>query len=287
MLRTVLFCPANDQKKALKAMASDADAIALDLEDAVAYSQKNTAREMLTELLSQPPSKKVFVRINAADSKYILDDILSVVSLPLDGLMLAKVKSPEDVLNVSWLLGLIEKKRGITPGKTRLIPFIESSHGVLSATEIASCSHRIMFLAFGGVDFSQEIGLRYPEESEGLFFARNQLILASFSAGINPPLDTVFPDIKNPKKLRLEAETARTLGYQGKLVIHPVQISPVNQAFTPTEEEINYARQILAVFYKSEQDGKAVAQIKGKMIEYPHIKRAKELLKIFDKINKQ
>lgn len=278
MLRTVLFAPANDIKKSGKAMTAGADAVTLDLEDAVAYSQKDAAREILKEILSQPPPVKLFVRINPAGSKYILDDLYSVVGLPVDGLMVAKTESGGEICKIDWLLGLLEEKKGIPPGKTRLIPFIESPGGILKADEIASCSPRIASLAFGGVDFSQELGLRYPAESDGLHYARSQLVIASRYAGIAPPLDTVFPDIKAIEKLESEAETARKLGFQGKLVIHPAQVEPVNRIFTPTTEEIEYARKVVAAFEEAEQSGTAVIQVDGKMVEYPIVKRARELL---------
>ncbi|MFZ5643017.1 MAG: HpcH/HpaI aldolase/citrate lyase family protein [Bacillota bacterium] len=283
MLRTVLFCPADDVKKAAKALASEADAVTLDLEDAVAYSQKAAAREALREIIFAPPSKKVFVRINSTRSEYILDDLEAVAGLPLDGLMLAKAESASDVLKVDWLLGLIEKRKGITPGKTRLIPFIESPAGILKSGEIAASTPRIKALAFGGVDFSQELGLRYPAESHGLFFARGQLVLASGSAGIEPPLDTVFPDIKNLAMLESEAELAQKTGFQGKLVIHPSQVTPVNRIFTPAPEEIEYARKVVSAFNEAEKSGTAVIQVDGKMVEYPIYRRAKEILRVYSK----
>ena len=278
MLRSILFAPANDAKKISKAMTCGADAITLDLEDAVAYSQKEAARETLKSVLSHPPTTKLFVRINSAGSKYILDDLEAVIGLPVDGLMLAKAESAGEVMKVDWLLDLLEDRKGITPGKTGIIPFIESAGGILRSTEIAACTPRIKALAFGGVDFSQELGLRYPSESDGMLFARGQLVLASRSAGIAPPLDTVFPDIKNISKLEYETEIARKIGFQGKLVIHPAQVEPVNRIFSPTPEEIEYARKVVDAFDEAEGSGTAVIQLEGKMVEYPIYRRARELL---------
>ncbi len=283
MLRTVLFSPANDPKKAAKAMISGADAVTLDLEDAVAYSQKEAARDLLKEILRLPPPVKLFVRVNSAGSRYILDDLEEVVGLPVDGLMVAKAESAGDMEKIDWLLRLLEEKKGLPPGKMRLIPFIESPGGIIRAPEIASSTPRVAALAFGGVDFSQEIGLRYPAESEGLLFARSQLVLASRCAGIDPPLDTVFPDIKNVEKLESEAELARKLGFQGKLVVHPAQVEPVNRVFTPGREEIDYARKVVAAFEEAEKSGVAVIQVDGKMVEYPIVRRSKEILKLYDK----
>lgn len=282
MLRTVLFAPADDLKKSGKAMKAGADAVTLDLEDAVAYSRKDAARETLKEILRLPPPVKLFVRINSASSKYILDDLQAVIGLPVDGLMTAKTESPGEILKIDWLIGLLEEKKSMPPGKTRLIPFIESPGGIINAAGIASSSPRVVALAFGGVDFSQELGLRYPAESDGLHHARSQLVIASRCAGIAPPLDTVFPDIKNTERLESEADTARKLGFQGKLIIHPAQVEPVNRVFTPTGEEIEYARKVVAAFDEAEKSGTAVIQVEGKMVEYPIVKRAKALLAAFD-----
>jgi len=283
MLRTVLFTPADDPKKCLKAMTCGADAVALDLEDAVAYSRKEAARECLREILRRPPPVTLLVRINPAVSSYILDDLKTVIGLPVDGLMLAKTESALDVLKVGWLLGLLEEKAGLPPGKIRLLPFIESPGGILGAAEIASAP-RVRALAFGGVDFSQDLGLRYPAESEGLLGARSQLVLASRAAGIDPPLDTVFPVLKDTDRLIKEAETARRLGFQGKLVIHPAQVDPVNRLFTPGPEEIEYAKRVVAAFDRAEQSGTAVIQVDGKMVEYPIFRRSKELLALYEKL---
>lgn len=283
MLRTVLFSPANDERKAGKAMSSGADAVTLDLEDAVAYSQKGAARDILRSILSRPPAVTLFIRVNSAGSKYILDDLEAVVGLPIDGLMLAKAESADEVLRVDWLLGLIEQKKGLPAGKTRLIPFIESSGGITRATEIAPCTPRIKALAFGGVDFSQHLGLRYPAESDGLFFARSQLVVASGSAGLEPPLDSVFPDIRDIPRLESEATIARKLGFQGKLVIHPAQVDPVNRAFTPTKEELEYASKVVDAFEQAEGSGNAVIQVGGKMVEYPIYRRAIALLNKYRK----
>lgn len=281
MLRSILFSPADDQKKMKKAFTLGCDAVALDLEDAVAPSQKKIARELLKETLDNPPSIKIFVRINSVKSDDILDDLLAVVGLPLEGLMVAKIDSAEEVHKAHWLLGLIEEKKGLPRNSTPLIPFLENARGIMNAFEIARAPG-VKALAFGGVDFSQSLGLRYPAESDGLQFARGQLVLASSNAGIEPPLDTVFPDIKNVEQLAEEAETARKLGFQGKLVIHPSQINPVNVIFTPKQEDVDDARKVVTAFEEAERFGSAVIQINGKMVEYPIYERAKEMLKRYD-----
>lgn len=280
MFRSILFTPGNDRNKIEKAYKAGADAVTICLEDAVAYSQKEAARETVKEVLGEQPPVPVFVRVNAASSDFILEDLMAVTGLPLAGLMLAKAESADEVIRVDWLLGLIEPGRNVPRGSTRIIPFIESPGGILRSYEIASCP-RVMALAFGGVDFSQELGLNYPAESEGLFYARSRLVVSSQAAKIEPPLDTVFPDIRDTKRLAEEAAIARKLGFQGKLVIHPAQVNPVNDVFSPGPEELDYARRVIEAFNQAEAKGTAVIQLDGKMIEYPIVRRARRILSVY------
>lgn len=278
LMRSVLFVPGNDEKKAAKALTSQADAVTLDLEDAVAWHCKEQARRTVCHILEKEPARPVFIRVNAADSPHILGDLQAVVSLPVRGLMLAKTSSAEQVGRVSWLLGLLEEATGLTPGTIPLIPFLETSAALYQAREIAAADKRVLTLALGGVDLSQEMGLSYPPESCGLLFARSALVTACAAAGLLPPLDTVWPHLRDTTGLAEEAKLARRLGFGGKLLIHPDQIDPVNQAFTPTAAEIAYARRVVEAFEQAEAGGTAVIQVDGRMIEYPIVRRARRLL---------
>lgn len=277
MFRSILFTPGNEPDKIKKALLSQVDAVALDLEDAVAYEQKDQARQTICQALQQKPSLPVFIRLNAVSSPYFLDDLMATIQLPITGFMLPKTESCDELQKFDWLLGLLEKKSELPVGNHKIIPFIENAKGILQAQAIAA-GPRVKCLAFGGVDYSQSLGLPYPQNSKGLFFARNQLVLASHAAGIEPPLDTVFPDLENHNLLQTEARIAKNLGFQGKLIIHPKQIQPVQQLFTPTPEELAYARKIVQAFAKAEALGIAVIQLDGKLIEYPIVHRAKSIL---------
>lgn len=278
VLKSILFVPANDLRKTEKALQSGADAVTLDLEDAVTYSQKEAARQCLETSLKKKAGKTVFIRINPVDSPYILKDLQSVAGLDIDAIMLAKTAGPEDIKKVDWLLGLLEGQQNIPTGSVKLIPFIESCLGILKALEIAAASPRIAALALGGVDLSQELGISYPAKSAGLLQARSALILASRAAELEAPLDTVYPALKDGEGLKREAEIARDLGFQGKLAVHPAQVDIINTAFSPTPEELEYARRVVEAFTASEAAGSAVIQLDGKMIEYPIYNRAKKLL---------
>lgn len=287
LYRTLLFAPANDLKKAGKAFILDADGVVLDLEDAVAVSEKSRARTALNEALDIPRKVDVFVRVNGARTNFIMADLLAAVVEGVKGIVLAKSESAEEVRRVDWLIGQIEHERGVSPGSIELVPFIESAGAVLNAYHIASASPRVSRLFFGGVDFVLDIGTNFSKGSSELFFARSHLVLASRAAGIDPPVDTVYPYFKDIAGLVEDAKAVKQLGFQGKLAIHPAQIGPLNDVFRPTGEELAWARKLVAAFEESEARGQAVLQVEGRMVEYPIASRARQLLAMVDKAVKR
>ncbi|MHB1042569.1 MAG: HpcH/HpaI aldolase/citrate lyase family protein [Eubacteriales bacterium] len=287
LYRTMLFAPANDLKKAGKALQLDADGVVLDLEDAVAISEKTRARVALKEAMALPRKVDVFVRVNGVRTNFILADLLAAVTDGVKGVVLAKSESAEDVRRVEWLIGQIEEERGLAPGCLELIPFIESARAVLNAFHIASATPRVARLFFGGVDFVLDIGTNFSKGASELFFARSQLVLASRAAGIEPPLDTVYPHFRDIEGLVVDAKAVRQLGFQGKLAIHPSQIGPLNEVFRPTDGELDWARKVVAVFEESESRGQAVLQVDGKMVEYPIAFRARQILALAERAEKR
>lgn len=287
LYRTMLFAPANDLKKAGKALQLDADGVVLDLEDAVAISEKTRARVALKEAMALPRKVDVFVRVNGVRTNFILADLLAAVTDGVKGVVLAKSESAEDVRRVEWLIGQIEEERGLAPGCLELIPFIESAGAVLNAFHIASATPRVARLFFGGVDFVLDIGTNFSKGASELFFARSQLVLASRAAGIEPPLDTVYPHFRDIEGLVADAKAVRQLGFQGKLAIHPSQIGPLNEVFRPTDGELDWARKVVAVFDESESRGQAVLQVDGKMVEYPIALRARQILALAERADKR
>ncbi len=283
--RSVLFAPGDDQKKAGKAFAAGADAVVLDLEDAVAPARKDEAREMVKEILAGvSPQVPSFVRVNAVSSSYILKDLQAVVELPVEGIMLPKAESGEDVRRVDWLLGLLEQEKNLALGRLVIIPFIESARGIERAIEIAGACGRVRCLAFGGNDYTMDIGTTYSPEGSEQFYARCRLVTASRIAGIAPPLDTVNPNFKDITALREEARRVKQLGFQGKLVIHPAQVAPVNEVFTPPPEEIEWAKNVVEAFAQAQARGAGVIQIEGRMVELPVVRRAQQLLALAEAV---
>lgn len=283
LYRCILFAPGVDRKKITKAFSLGTDAVVLDLEDAVAISEKDNARSVVQEIINTGALPAAFIRVNGVQTQYILKDLQTAVHAKVLGIMLAKAESREEVRMADWLIGLLEEERGITRGTIELIPFIESARGIENAAEIAAACPRVKRLALGGNDYTADTWTTYSEEGTELFYARSKLIVASSAAGIDPPIDTVSPYIKNTESLRQDAMRARKMGFQGKLVIHPAQIEPVMSVFSPTVEEIETARRVVAAFEEAEASGTGVIQLDGKMIEYPIVNRARQILSAAEK----
>lgn len=273
--RTILFTPAGDERKVTKAFTLGADVVVLDLEDAVAYAEKEKARASLTALLPALGSYRPFVRVNGVETPWFRDDLRAVVSAAVRGIVLAKVEEPEAVAAAEKIIGTLEGERGLSPGSLEILPFIETARGLLAAYSIARASPRVRCLAFGGMDFLADIGAAGTTDGSTFLYARSHLVVASRAAGIDPPIDTVYPDFRDVEGLVADARRARELGFQGKIVIHPAQVQPVNRVFTPTPEEVAAARRIVAAFEAAEAAGMAVIQVDGRMVEYPIAERAR------------
>lgn len=278
LLRCLLFVPGVDRKKIDKAFSLGADAVILDLEDAVAPGEKERARTVVREVFQSSGLPPVFVRINGAETRHVLKDLQAVICAGPAGIMLAKAETADEVRKVSWLMGLLEEEEGLSRGSTELVPFIESARGIENAGAIASACPRVKKLAFGGNDYTADIWTSYSGDGTELFYARAKLVNASRAAGIQPPLDTVCPLIKDTETLRKDAARAKKIGFQGKLVIHPAQVEPVMTVFSPTVDELAEAQKIVAAFDEAQAAGSGVLKLDGQMVEAPIAARAKQIL---------
>lgn len=285
ILRSLLFAPGNVTRRVEKALSLDADVVILDLEDAVPLSEKAQARSLVAEALQKPRSTSGYVRVNALSTGFTIDDIQSVLSSNLDGIMLTKVEEPADLYKVDWLMGYLEERQSIPKGSIDLIPLVENARGIHNAYEIARAVPRVKRLCFGAIDYTADIGVKLTSDGAEIFYARAQLVNASRAAGLEPPIDTVYPDIKNPAGLERDTAIAVQLGFQGKLVIHPDQIGPVNKMFSPSEKDISYALKVVAAFEEAEAKGHAAITLEGgKFIDYPVVHNARRLLALAEKI---
>ncbi len=288
MLRTLLFAPANVTRRVEKALGLPADAVILDLEDSIPISEKSMARSMVVEALQKPRKPFAYVRVNALSTKMTIDDLNEVVCPELDGIMLTKVEEPADLQKVDWLIEHLEENQSIPTGSLDLIPLIENARGVHNAYEIAQAVPRVKRLCFGAVDYSADLGVKLTEQGSELFYARSYLVNASRAAELEPPIDTVYPDIKNQEGYKKDLQVAVDLGFQGKLVLHPDQVEEANKGFSPSEEDIEFAKNVIAAFKEAEAQGRAaITMDNGKFIDYPVVSSARRVLNLAEKIAKK
>jgi citrate lyase subunit beta / citryl-CoA lyase len=258
--RSYLFVPGNRPDRFDKAFASQADAVIVDLEDAVPPKEKATARAAVAAWLTR--SRPVFIRINGADTPWFRDDVALCQCPGVAGVVIPKAELVEDIGYVA----------ANTDSSAAMLPLIETAKGLWNAHSIALAS-RVECLLFGSIDF--QLDLRMNGEDAELLPFRTQLVLLSRVAGIRPPIDGVTVDITDSAVLRSAVRQARRLGFGGKLCIHPSQIGVVNEAFSPTEIEVAWAKRIVAA---AAQAGGGAIAVDGKMVDRPVILRAEAIL---------
>jgi citrate lyase subunit beta/citryl-CoA lyase len=269
--RSLLFVPASSEKFFAKAKDSQADTLIFDLEDAVAPERKAAAREILRNVLQDPGLARFerAVRINGLDTPYFLDDVLTMVEAGADCLVIPKTNSVEIIRFVDQLVSLAEQRTGRESGSVVLLPLIEQPEAIGNAFAIARATPRISAIAFGHGDFSAAMGIKAASSSEGIVFhARCQVVIAAKAAGVTP-IDNVFLDIPNIDGLIAETRQGKHLGYEGKACIHPNQVEPVNAVYTPTLEEVAYAKELVAAFEQAVAEGKGAVAFQGRMIDEP------------------
>ena len=265
-MHSLLFAPANHPRRVEKALASEADVAILDLEDAVAETEKVAARAALAAAARLPRRAKLYVRINALSSYHGIAD-LPALPAGIDGIAIPKCESAAEVGQVA----------AFAP-KADLIPMIETARGLAAAAAIARSSPRVRRLAFGALDLALDLNLSVGKDEAELAPYRAMIVLASRLAGCEPPIDSPSPDFRDLEALKASCERARRTGFQGKLCIHPDQLPVVKAAFAPTAEEAAEAERILAAAEAAERQGQGAVQVDGRMIDAPVVARARRIL---------
>jgi citrate lyase subunit beta/citryl-CoA lyase len=234
-VRSYLYVPGDDESKIVKALAGEADAVVLDLEDAVAPNHKEEARATVARVLESEPGKPVFVRVNAVGTDLAAADIDAVSAGYLAGLRLPKVESAEGVRLVAEMLE--ELRSGAT-----IQCLIESALGLERAFEIATSHERVCSMGLGEADLAADLDVA---DEAGLLYARSRVVVASRAAGLNHPVASVYTKVRDLEGLRRSTETAKRVGFFGRSTIHPSQVPVVNEVFTPQEHEIAEAQELL------------------------------------------
>ena len=279
MRRTMLFVPGNNPGMLLNADVYGADSLILDLEDAVAPGEKDAARVLVRGALSaySYEGTEIIIRINPLDSGYIKDDIRAMVPLKPAMLMPTKVSGPEDIKAVSAMMAEAERESGIEEGTIGLLPLIETAVGVENAYRIATADPRVKAIFLGAEDLSSDLQAVRSKENTEIIYARGRMVMAARAAGVEV-YDTPFTDTDDEEGLRLDAEHARALGFTGKAVISPRHVDAVNIAFTPSEQEIIYAREVMDAIEEGKRQGRGAVSLRGKMIDKPIVDRALRVL---------
>lgn len=270
--RSLLFSPGDKPALMRKAPGTGADTVCFDLEDAVAPAGKSEAREAVAAVLSDPaftPDCEVCVRVNADPDAARADLDALPDEARLDAVMVPKVESADDAETVAGMLA--ERDRDVP-----LVTLCESAAGVLHAEEIAAVE-TVGAVAFGAEDLAADIGATRTPEGTEVLHAREHVVLAAAAAGVDA-IDTVFTDIEATDRLAAETEFALGLGYDGKMCIHPAQVSVVNDAFTPPEERVEWADRVLAAAAEAEREGVGVFRVDGEMIDAPLVAQAERIL---------
>ncbi len=289
VLRTFLFAPGNHARRVEKAFTLGADAVILDLEDAVAVGEKVATRKTVAEAVSKPRAStgsKGYVRVNAIGTPWCLGDLLEVVRPGVDGIVLPKVESAADLRTIDWLIANLERERGLPLGGIDLMPIIETAAGFSRLDRIFGARSlkdyggpwRVKRMAFGAADFTHDVGMAWTPGEEELSSLRVNLIVASRAASIEPPIDTVWVHLKDAEGLRASAEHSKRLGFQGRLCIHPDQVDVVNEIFTPSQAEAERSQKIVNAFKAAEASGLAAIQVDGAFVDYPVYHRAERVL---------
>ena len=278
--RSYLFAPGNHERRVEKALGLGADVVILDLEDAVAISEKKSTRELINKTLEQPRNCAVFVRVNAYDTEFCYGDICSIVSENLDGIVLPKLESLEDLRSIDWLLGNLEQERALPNGSIDLMPIIETAVGLVNIREIARADTRVKRLAFGGGDYTRDLGMEWTLKEDELLPVRSEMVLASRFGKLEPPVDTVFIHIKEHDAFRSSCSNILGLGFQGKMCIHPDQVPVTNETFTPDPEEVKWSQRVIDEFAKAEKAGIASIQVDGYFVDYPIVEKAQRTVDI-------
>jgi len=279
--RTMLYVPGNNAGMVKDAQIYRSDSIMFDLEDSVSVNEKDAARFLVYKALCTQDYEGIetVVRINSLDSPHGKEDIKAMVLARPGVLRLPKTETAQDLLDVEELVAKEEKKLGIEAGTIKLMAAIETPKGVLNAYAIAVSSSRLIGIALGAEDYVTSMKTRRYDDGTELLFARSMIVNAARAAGIYA-LDTVYTDLNNEEGFIREVGLIKQLGFDGKSIISPRQIDPVNKIFAPTREELEHALQVVEGIKEAEAKSSGVIAVNGKMVDKPIVERAERIIEL-------
>jgi citrate lyase subunit beta/citryl-CoA lyase len=279
MRRSLLFVPGNSPAMLQSANVFGADVLILDLEDAVAPHEKDAARTLVRSALKHLAfsGAEIAVRLNPLGSPYFADDVREIVLLRPQFLMPAKVGSAQDVRLIEEAVAEAEAAGGVAPGSVGLMPLLETALGIENAYLIAAASPRVKGLLLGAEDLCADLTAARTKEGAEIAFARGRVVMAARAAGVDA-FDTPFTDVDDEEGLARDAALARALGFSGKAAISPRHVPAINEAFSPSQADILYAREVMAALREGERLGRGAVSLRGKMVDRPVAQRARRVL---------
>lgn len=281
LMRSLMFVPAHNQHLLESSLRREADVLLLDIEDSVPQCDKQTARDNIKEFakyISETKEKIVFARVNDRESGELLRDLYQLTIPGITGFVYPKSTKGEDVYFVGKLLETIEYEKGLPIGTFKVIPLIETTGAVMNIMDICNaCPNRVVAVAFGCEDYVSDMHGQHDPEGQSIFWARNMIVNGARACGV-APIDTVHIDVHNLEDLERNLMLSKKLGFEGMLVLNPKELPLVHHYFSPSDEEVAWAREMVALCDEAKAEGKGVALMNGKFVGPPMLKMAQNIL---------
>ncbi len=279
MRRSMLFMPGNTPNMLINASYLGADSLIFDLEDAVSPAEKDAARILIRNTIRYMDfeNQEIIVRINSIDTPFWQDDIDTILPEKPNLLLLPKANRPEDVILVDEYMTSLEKKLGLEVGSIGLMPLIETALGLENSFAIASASKRVKAMLLGAEDLTADLQCARTKEGKEIEYARSRIVVAARASGIDV-YDTPFTDVNDDEGIITDTKFAKSLGFTGKASISPRHIEVINQIFSPTQAEIDYAFEVIDAITLAKEQGKGAIALRGKMIDAPIVARAERTI---------
>lgn len=281
LMRSLMFVPAHNQHLLESSLRREADVLLLDIEDSVPQCDKQMARDNIKEFtkhIAETKEKVVFARVNDRESGELLRDLYQLTIPGITGFVYPKSTKGEDVYFVGKLLETIEYEKGLPIGTFKVIPLIETTGAVMHIMDICNaCPNRVVAVAFGCEDYVSDMHGQHDPEGQSIFWARNMIVNGARACGV-APIDTVHIDVHNLEDLERNLILSKKLGFEGMLVLNPKELPLAHQYFSPSEEEVAWAREMVRMCEDAKAEGKGVALMNGKFVGPPMLKMAQNII---------
>ena len=288
LMRSLMFVPAHNKKLLDSSVRRDADVLLLDIEDSVPVQDKQMARDNIKEFVKREDlnGKLIFPRVNDRESGELLKDLYQLTIDGVNGFMYPKATNGEDICFVGKLLETIEYEKHIPVGTFKIIPLIETAGAIVNIKEICTACHRVCAVTFGCEDYVTDLRGKHDPDGNSIFFARNEIVNAARATGVIP-IDTVHINVHDLEDLEKNLKVAKNLGFEGMLILNPKELPLCHQYFSPSEEEVVWATEMVELADEAVREGKGVAVKEGKFIGPPMVKMARNIMAKHDQIEKR